>query len=66
MFLQIESTLAENNISSRDVRKNLLFLAENKDLPLKVRQEILGAIETFLITTIICGPHSVCNNLLNE
>ena len=51
MFLQIESTLAENNISSRDVRKNLLFLAENKDLPLKVRQEILGAIETFLITT---------------
>ena len=51
MFLQIESTLAENNISSRDVRKNLLFLAENKDLPLKVRQEILGAIETFLIST---------------
>ena len=25
-----------------------------------------GIVQTFLITTIICGPHSVCNNLLNE
>ena len=29
-------------------------------------EQIFGIVQTFLITTIICSPHSICNNLPNE
>ena len=51
MFLKIEATLEENNLSNHEITNSLLFLAENKTLPSKARGEIYMAIGNFIETT---------------
>ena len=51
MFLEIESTLNDKNLSRKILGKNLQFLSENKNLSKSTREQILRSIEIFLRET---------------
>ena len=51
MFLEIESTLNDKNLSRKILGKNLQFLSENKNLSKSTREQILCSIEIFLRET---------------
>ena len=51
MFMKIESVMQNEKYQTNNLRKNLNFLAENKEISKGAREEILHAIEVFLKET---------------